>query len=357
MLAERDFPKRRAETLIEKEMGLRGPFEWQRLHGDGSDRVFYRAAGRRKAVVVIWSPPEKRRFPNENDSYVYMGRHLHGKGIPVPRIFSYSRDEGLVVVEDLGSIHLQEAARAGGPEMERLYWKAAEVLLWMQVQATEDLDTSYCFDTAYYDPEFVLERELAYFHQSFLRDGLGLNIPWEKLEPDFGRLASRAGEIRGGSFFLHRDFQSRNLLVKGNSIYVVDFQGARLGPPQYDLAALVLDAYVEVPPALRARLFSEHAVRLGELAGIPAREFRERYPHVALCRNLQMLAAFSFLARVKGRRHFSACIIPAWQRLCESLAEPACSDYAFLGDMVREQSRESIKDLAARLGGQEAAGS
>ena len=223
--------RERAETLIREATFVSPPFRWEPLHGDGSDRTFYRLFTSETAFVLLWSPLAGHHFPNENDSYVYMGRHLERHGIPVPKIFGYWRDEGLVLLEDLGSVHLQDAVRPGGTsQVEGLYQQAADVLIRIQLQASEGLDTGQCFDTPLYSQDFVMERELRYFHQSFVRDALGVKTAWDQVKDEFSLLAERAARVEEPSFFLHRDFQSRNLMVKEGRLYVIDFQGSRKGP-------------------------------------------------------------------------------------------------------------------------------
>jgi hypothetical protein len=300
--------------------------------------------------VLLSSLPADHRSPNENDSYVYMGRHLERHGIPVPKLFGYWRAEGLVLLEDLGSVHLQDAVRPGSAfQVEGLYEQAADVLIRIQLQASEGLDTGQCFDTPLYSPDFVMERELRYFYQSFVRDALGVRIAWEQVENEFSRLAQRAARLEERSFFLYRDFQSRNLMVKQGRLYVIDFQGSRKGPSQYDLAALLLDPYVQLPAPFAGRLLLVHAERLRDSTGISVADFLEGYEQVALCRNLQIVAAYSFLTRVKGRRHFARYLVPAYRTLQQMLGRPACQDYRFLRRLVRDHGIGEIAEVAARL--------
>ena len=343
------FPKGRAEELIREKTRLRGPFHWEPLHGDGSQRAFYRVSDREGSLVVAWSPLEVQRFPNENDSYVYMGEHLLSKGIPVPEIYGYSRPDGLTLLEDLGSVHLQEAVQSAEESLIGLYGQALQLLLQMQAKATKDLDTGRCFDTAVYDPPFIIRRELEYFRWSFLEGALGLDIDPAYLKSDFSLLATRAGQVGDQAFFVHRDFQSRNLMVKGDLLYLIDFQGARLGPPQYDLASLLIDPYVQLPEHVQIELLEVHSRNLSELTGISLEEFVYKFSHVALCRNLQILAAFSFLTSRRGRPHFARYIIPAWRGLRRLLTEGTLSDYQSLADLVNNQSEEMIAKVAARL--------
>ena len=344
-----EFPKSQAEKLIREASGLRGTLQWQPLHGDGSERSFHRVVSQQESLILVWSPLKDMNFPNENDSYVYMAEHLHRKSIPVPKILGYHRSEGLTLVEDLGSVHLQDAFRSGTDRVVDLYHQAIELLLNMQVRGAEDLDTRQCFDTPVYDQGFIIERELEYFRLHFLLEPLGLEVDWGRLEREFSLLASRASGGDDQLFFLHRDFQSRNLMLKDNLLYLIDFQGARLGPPQYDLAALLLDPYVQLEESLQKELLTSHSRSLSQLSGTSVEELLVRYPHVALCRNLQVLAAFSFLTRVKGRAHFARYIMPAWKRLRKLLAEPECSDYQILADLVQGESDENIAEVTARL--------
>jgi N-acetylmuramate 1-kinase len=342
--------RERAETLIRNDALAPPPFRWEPLHGDGSDRTFYRLFTSETTFVLLWSPPADHRSPNENDSYVYMGRHLERHGIPVPKIFGYWRDEGLVLLEDLGSLHLQDAVRpVNASQLEGLYKQAANLLIRIQLQASEGLDTRQCFDTPLYSPDFVLERELRYFYRSFVQDALGVEIPWDQVEDEFSLIARRAARIGERSFFLHRDFQSRNLMVKGGRLYVIDFQGSRKGPSQYDLAALLLDPYVQLPGPFAERLLLTHAERLRDATGMAAAHFLEGYEQVALCRNLQIVAAYSFLTRVKGRRHFARYLVPAYRTLQQMLGRPACKDYRFLRGLVLDHGIGEIAEVAARL--------
>ena len=343
------FPKSSAEKLIRQNTEMKEPFRWEPLHGDGSERIFYRVSDRKASLVLIWSPLEDDRFPNENDSYVYMGKYLLEKGIPVPEIYGYSRAEGFTLLEDLGSVHLQDLVLSADERLVAFYGQAIELLLRIQTKATEDLDTSYCFDGPVYDQPFIIRRELAYFRWSFLEGALELEIDADYLEDDFSLLASRAGESRSRSFFLHRDFQSRNLMVKGALLYLVDFQGARLGPPQYDLASLLLDPYVQLSESFQRELLASHSKNLSELTGMSIDEFMDKFPHVALCRNLQVLGAFAFLTKIKGRSHFAQYIMPAWMGLRRLLRVPPCSDYQILAELVKNQSEEVIAKVVARL--------
>jgi len=332
---------------------------WSMLKGDASDRTWYRVfigatdgargaaerrptaistedngipvkgiGGRREAVslapnsellpmehssviLVDHGPPTKPE-PCEADAFAAIGQHLHQRGIPVPRIFAYDRASGLVALEDLGDLHLQSLVHRAVDDEELVgHYKAViDLLIVMGVEGAKGFDLSYTYQTPYYDRELILERESRYFVKAFLNDYLGLKIDFETLKGEFEVLAQHALE-HPYTGLLHRDFQSRNIMVKDGSYYFVDFQGARLGPLQYDLASLLIDPYVQLPQSLQDRLLKYYLERLSDLIAVDAGEFLHAYAYCAINRNLQILGAFGLLTRVKGKKDFETYIPPA----------------------------------------------
>ncbi len=288
----------------------------QPVAADGSDRRFYRLQRSGNSRICLYHPQPPGDPVTENDSYYYIGRHLHGQGAPVPEIYSYCREEGWFLLEDLGDRCLQaechrQAAQTSGIA---LYRQALQVLVHMQVAGTRGFSPEWCFDTPFYDANLVRQRECHYFVQAFLQGYLGLETTPEALTEDFEHLLQRS-LYPEQKFFLHRDFQSRNLMVHHNRLWLIDFQGARLGPLQYDLAALLLDPYVNLPVTTQETLLTEYLGLLREHLPLDPVSWRQRYHYVALCRNLQILGAYGFLSRQKGKTFFQQ-FIPA---ACRSL--------------------------------------
>jgi N-acetylmuramate 1-kinase len=289
----------------------------QPLAADGSDRQFYRLKRADTSHICLYHPCPPGDAVTENDSYYYIGRHLREQGAPVPEIFTYCREEGWFLLEDLGDISLQEHyRRQTDPEAQQLlYLKALEVLVHLQVLGTPGFAPDWCFDTPYYDANLVRQRECRYFMEAFVRGYLGLETTAEQLKEDFELLLERALHPPQ-KFFLHRDFQSRNLMVHQNRLWLIDFQGARLGPPQYDLASLLLDPYVNLPLTFQEGLVTAFLSVLQEHQKIDPAVWRQQYNYVALCRNLQILGAYGFLSHQKGKNFFRQFIPIA----CQSLA-------------------------------------
>ncbi len=292
----------------------------QPLAADGSDRRFFRLQRRRTACICLFQPEPPGSPVTENDSYYFIGQHLRRQGLPVPEVFEYCREEGWFLVEDLGETSLQTAylAAAGSEGRLDLYRQAVALLVQMQVQGSEGFSPHWCFDTPYYDANLAYTRECQYFVAAFLERYLPGGFDQAALEADFAHLLARALEP-GPVVLLHRDFQSRNLLWHQGRLWIIDFQGARLGPPHYDLAALLLDPYVQLPAARQEVLVEEYLQLLGERVQVDPAAWRQRYRYLAICRNLQMLGAYGFLSGQKGRPFFRQFIPAACQSLVHRL--------------------------------------
>jgi len=298
---------------------------WADLKGDGSDRTWYRVSLGRSSVVLVdhGLPPEGGTC--EADSFFAIGRHLHSKGVPVPRLYDYDRPSGMVVLEDLGDLHLQTIVRGtkNPTDVVAHYRAVTDILIKMGIEGARGFDPFYTYQTVRYDRELIMEREAKYFVTAFLNGYHGLEIGFEQLKEEcelIAKLALKTDYIG----FMHRDFQSRNILVRGKHYYVIDFQGGRLGPLQYDLASLLIDPYVELPRNIQDGLLSDYLTKLSEFVPVDPGRFLRAYQYCAINRNLQILGAFAFLSHEKGKKDFQVYIPPALKSLKQRLqnAEP-----------------------------------
>jgi aminoglycoside/choline kinase family phosphotransferase len=313
---------------------------WEEIAGDGSPRRFYRVTGKGGSWVVMVHerPPKDQRGVTENDSFLYIARHLRGKGVPVPEVYHHDMARGWFIMEDLGDRHLQTEVMSTKGDRRRLietYRKAIELLILIQVEGREGFDLAQTHN-APYDQRFMLAWESGYFHSAFLKGYLGLDIPGEELRKELEELAQRAAEAQGG-YFLYRDFQSRNIMVKGRKLGLLDFQGARLGPLQYDLASLLLDPYVELEGGVQEELLAYYLTRIQDRSTLDPQEFREEYLLVALHRNMQILGAFAFLTKDRGLKFFQSYIPPAVKSLRALLGDQLFAPYTKLKRVVFEE--------------------
>ncbi len=297
------------------------PGSAQPLQGAGSDRRLTRLRHAGGTAILVESPAPLDAV-NENDSFVYLAGHLGARGVPVPAVLAYARQRCRYLVEDLGDHDLHGALAELAPEeVAARYREALDVLLRLQLDGAAGFDPSRTHNPPRYDRALMREAESGYFVRELLRGHLGLDPP-PGLAAELDALADR-GAAAGAQVLLHRDYQSQNLKLHEGRLVVIDFQGARLGPPQYDVAALLLDPYARLPRQLRDELLEHYLAGYEARTGRGRAAFLEHLPVIAAHRLMQALGAYGFLGRRRGKTAFLAHVPPALALLEEVLAGPA----------------------------------
>jgi aminoglycoside/choline kinase family phosphotransferase/CTP:phosphocholine cytidylyltransferase-like protein len=297
----------------------RTPVQCRRLHGDGSDRRFFRLTAGSRHLIMADHGLRRTLNQEEVDAYVDIGRHLWSCAAAVPRIWSYDRFAGLVFLEDLGDRNLQqEVARLSQSRRFDRYRQVIDRWIDIAMACATGFDPEWTYQTRQYNRRVIIENECRYFVEAFLNGYLGWDIAYEAMADEFENLATETLKARPFGL-MHRDLQSRNIMLQNDEIFFIDFQGARPGPLQYDLASLLIDPYVGLSPSAEKDLLAYSANRINTRYGIDAATVTDGYTCCALTRNLQILGAFSYLSRVKGKTGFEAYIPGAVQRLQQRL--------------------------------------
>lgn len=325
--------------LHRKNLSFASEPEMTLLSGDGSDRRFVRIhlAGGSSLMVVLPGTEDSSGLA-EAVSCFRIGSHLYAHDVPVPEIYGFDEATGIVLFEDLGDILLYDLVRQKSifsDDVMQRYREVLFVLAHMQTKGRDGFDPSYCYDTPSYDRELMLERESGYFLNALCRDLLEIKRFPEGLSDEFQRLASRAAEEPAG-YLLHRDFQSRNIMLSDKRVRVVDFQGARFGPLGYDLASLLIDPYVSMPQTMQDELAEYYVTLQRRNIPLDRDQFIEGYYYMALQRNLQILGAFAFLSQKKGKTFFRAFLLPTLEFLHAHLEKPQGGDYPCLRLLVTD---------------------
>jgi N-acetylmuramate 1-kinase len=269
--------------------------EIEPLSGDASTRRYFRLRnGAATSVVALYPEP----FAAAEQSFLVVRDLMAGYGLPVPAVLDHDGARGIVVLEDLGDLTLQEALKtASASDREALYADALRELVRLQREAARGPQDAVCFQIAF-DLE-KLSWELHYFLKHFLEGLRGADLTVEDRATLAEAFHQLADEIAGWPRVLcHRDFHSRNLMKSGGRLHWIDFQDARLGPATYDLASLLRDSYVELDEgfvAERVREFREAAVP-GEEPAL----FLRRFELMCVQRNLKALGTFGYMATVRG---------------------------------------------------------
>lgn len=303
---------------------------------DGSERRFWRLPG---AVAVAPAVADvEGRGMREAVSAWQIGSHLFRQGCAVPEIYGFDQKTGVLVMEDLGESSLYrnvERLRREGAEGELvpLYLKVLEKLVELQIDGRKDFQDHWCWETPCYHRQLMLERESCYFLQAWWQGLLGRELP-ENIMEECVALADRA-TLAPADFFLHRDCQSRNIFFCLEGPKFIDFQGGRRGPLGYDLASLLIDPYVALSLEEQERLFDHYLLLLAERGmRVSVQDFRFWYNDLALQRNLQIIGAFSFLSRQKGKRFFERYINIAVSLLRQRLQLAQFSELRLLREMA-----------------------
>ena len=288
------------------------PREIIRLAPSGSERAYYRLQHDQITAVGAWHP-----VAEENKAFTGFSRHFRAHGLPVPEI--YLEDPGACVYlqEDLGDITLLsliEKNRDQGhlPEhVKALYKMSLEELVRFQVVAGKDLDYTLCYPDAVFDHHSMI-RDLHYFKYYFLKLHAGFHEA--RLEDDFTTLANYLARA-DANWFMYRDFQARNILVRDGRPWFIDFQGGRKGPLQYDVASLLFQVKAKLPAAMQEEMLGHYLDALSAYIQVDKAAFREIYDGFVLIRLMQVLGAYGYRGLIQRKPHFLASIPPALNSL------------------------------------------
>jgi aminoglycoside/choline kinase family phosphotransferase len=272
----------------------------------GSGRKIIRLSSQKiSAIGILYDVRE------ENVAFLEFSRHFRRHGLPVPEIYAEELSHGAYLEEDLGGTTLFEflsGHREGAhiaPEAVAAYRKVAALLPRFQVEAGRDLNYKVCYPRASFDRQSIAW-DLNYFKYYFLRLA-GIPFNEQALEDDFSRLTKFLLSAHR-DYFLYRDFQSRNIMLRGESNdvqpYFLDYQGGRKGALQYDIASLLYDAKADLPSELRQQLLDHYLDALSGFVDLDQAEFmRFYYPYVYV-RIMQALGAYGFRGFYERKEHF-----------------------------------------------------
>ncbi|MDZ7291522.1 MAG: phosphotransferase, partial [candidate division KSB1 bacterium] len=272
------------------------------LKGGGSDRKLYRLTNANRSVIGVTNPDRQ-----ENVAFLEFSRHFRRCGLPVPLIYVEDLDQGLYLEEDLGDTTLFQLltdirAREGfSSRLIDLYTRVVQILPQFQIVAGRTLDYSLCYPRSSFDRQSMMW-DLSYFKYYFLKLA---QIPFNEqaLEDDFNRFTEYLLQAER-DFFLYRDFQSRNIMIKDGEPYFIDYQGGRKGALQYDIASLLFDAKADIPFEVRDELLNRYLEAAAALTKIDREEFMRYYYGYVYIRIVQALGAYGFRGFYERKRHF-----------------------------------------------------
>jgi aminoglycoside/choline kinase family phosphotransferase len=268
----------------------------------GSGRRIIRLASEELSVIGILYDVRE-----ENVAFLEFSRHFRRHGLPVPEIYVEDLNHGAYLEQDLGDTTLFEFLsqnRAGediGPAAIEAYRQALATLPRFQIEAGRDLNYKVCYPRATFDRQSIAW-DLNYFKYYFLRLA-GIPFSEPALERDFGRLSKFLLTADHG-YFLYRDFQSRNVMLRNGQTFFLDYQGGRKGALQYDVASLLYDAKADLPPQVRQELLDHYLDRLVDFIPLDREAFMRHYYAYVFVRIMQALGAYGFRGFFERKLHF-----------------------------------------------------
>lgn len=277
------------------------------LSSHGSDRIIIRikSHGNETAIGII------NKNERENRAFLEFSRHFLNHGINVPEIFGVSKDHICYLIEDLGDLtlydHLKQNHKKDGntllnKNLMELYKKSIEELQRFQIEASKNIDYEFCYQYNEFGDENI-EFDLKNFRERFLKSFYYNHIDISSLERDLKGLKSILLEVPR-TYFLYRDFQSRNIMIKNEKLYFIDFQSGRKGALHYDLASLLYDAKADIPQNDRDTLLDFYVYNAKQKYDINHTHFKKYYWYFAIIRILQAMGAYGYLGITKGKKKF-----------------------------------------------------
>lgn len=319
-----------------------------RMAGDGSSRKFWRISeGDQKLCLAVAPPNQDGQHMAEARAARAIGLHLFSKQIPVPEQYGWDEESGVLLFEDFGDCKLHDFVLQKRREdtadssIREIYKQVLVSLVKMQVTGVEYFNPEWCWDSPQYDKTLMLERESGYFLRSFWQGVLGNDEP-DGLQEEFEQLASQTAMI-SAEYFLHRDFQSRNIMINNDRHGFIDFQGGRMGPLGYDLASLLNDPYVSLSVDIQEELLEFYLDTLLVSVDLSREQLIHEYSLLALHRNMQIVGAFAFLSEQRGKVFFRQFLHPALSSLQRLMVQPQFAEYAVLRKCVKRSRQEFLK--------------
>ncbi len=297
----------------------------------GSDRRYYRLRGNDATEVLMQSDPGDQDF----ERHIEYSRFFQSCSVHVPLLMDVRHKQRQAVFEDAGDMSLYSylKCRRDEEKIEKVYRRAIDELIRIQSAATENVSACPLLQNRLFNYEHF-RWETDYFIERFVK-GIGnrrmQNYPG--LEEELHSLALKADALP--KTIVHRDFQSQNIMVlKGEDIRIIDYQGARMGPPGYDVASLLWDPYVRLDDGMKQHLLDYYMKQLRSRSKPEIHDsVRASLIPCRLQRHMQALGAYGFLSSIKGKKYFLK-YVPEGLRLLKDDVHPVKDLYPELHSLI-----------------------
>ena len=283
------------------------------LPQSGSERRYFRIHGS-DGLSVIGTHGANIK---ENETFIYFSDEFRKKNLAVPEIFATSDDKTTYLQEDFGNISLLNHLETEGfcQPVYDLFKKSLEALAHLQVKGDKELDYDRCLTNKEFGKQAIMA-DLLYYKYYFL-DALRRPYDKQKLIDDFEALSNYLTHTEY-KYFMFRDFQSRNILVKKDgSVHFIDYQGGMKGAPQYDVASMLWQARANLSDEWKENLLIDYIKAFESIIDekVDRPTFHGQYNGYVLIRLLQVLGAYGFRGLFERKAQFLTSIPLALKNL------------------------------------------
>jgi aminoglycoside/choline kinase family phosphotransferase len=289
----------------------------------GSARKYFRIITDKRSLIGTYSSNIE-----ENEAFLCFSKHFHDLGLNVPEVFAVSKERTCYLQSDFGDDNLfahvqRELIANNGPSTSSgtlisLYKKALSHLVKLQVVGHKGLDYNKAYPTERFDRQAIID-DLNYFKYYFVKPHEEIDFNETRLGKNFEAFADFVSQAPC-DFFMYRDFQSRNIMVKDGELYFIDFQGGRKGPLNYDVVSLLYQVKAQIPQAIRDELVNYYKAELSQYMSPEAVKFDTYQPYFVYLRLMQVLGAYGFRGLIQMKSHFIESI-PYALREIEALSK------------------------------------
>jgi aminoglycoside/choline kinase family phosphotransferase len=283
----------------------------EKLGQSGSNRIYFRVKTATQSCIATYGNNLK-----ENNTFINFSRHFRSCGCPVPEIYAVSEDQSIYLQEDLGDVSLLNKLEEHGHTAYayNLFQQSLKKLAHLQILGDKNLDYKWCITSKEFGKQAILS-DLLYFKYYFL-DTLQIPYDKEQLIDDFEALSTYLTYV-DHKYFMFRDFQSRNVMIKDEQACFIDFQGGMKGALQYDVASMLWQAKAELSDEWKNNLLDYYMDCVEEIlqSTIDRVRFTTQYNGYVLIRLLQVLGAYGFRGLFERKAHFLTSIPLGLQNL------------------------------------------
>lgn len=270
------------------------------LPSSGSGRIYFRISFKDKNndnIIAAFNPEV-----NENIAQYSFTIHFIEKGLKVPKIFAKDETYRYLLMEDLGTTSMLEAiANMNWEDKSNIYKKVLHELIRFQFDGFEGLDLDVAWPVSRFERQNILW-DLNYFKYYFIKTH-NISFNESKLEKDFQNLSNVLLNSES-DFFLYRDFQARNIMIKDGEPWFIDFQGGRQGPLQYDLVSLLYQAKANLSEDFRNEMSHYYLKLLEEKSYEHIENFKTNYNAFIWFRMMQVMGAYGYRGILQRKAHF-----------------------------------------------------